>query len=73
MAKSPVGLQRLARAAPPRATVIRCLRPDGDLSFHLRPAPELNVQPILRRHCPVFCLILTLIAHAAPTLKASRH
>ena len=51
--KVPVGLQRRALPAAPRATVIRCLRPDGDL-FYLRHAPNPKAQPILLLHCPVF-------------------
>jgi len=51
--KVPVGHQRLAIAAPPRTTVIRCLRPDGDI-FYLRYAPDPNAQPIVLLHCPVF-------------------
>jgi hypothetical protein len=51
--KVPVGLQRLSIAAPPRTTVIRCLRPDGDL-FYLRHAPNPKIRPILLLHCPVF-------------------
>jgi hypothetical protein len=49
----PVGAQRPALAAPPRATVIRCLRPDGD-SFYLRYAPAPQTQPFVLLHCPVF-------------------
>ena len=49
----PVGLQRLSIAAPPRTSVIRCLRPDGDL-FYLRHAPNPKTHPILLLHCPVF-------------------
>ena len=49
----PVGAQRLAIDAPPRATVIRCLRPDGDI-FYLRHEPEIEVKPVVLLHCPVF-------------------
>jgi hypothetical protein len=49
----PVGTQRQRIDAPPRATVIRCLRPDGDL-FYLRHAPDPNTKPIILLHCPVF-------------------
>ena len=52
-AQSPVGPERLALAAPPRATVIRCLRPDGD-RFCLRHTSDPKAQPIRLRHCPVF-------------------
>lgn len=34
----PVGAQRQPIEAPPRSTVIRCLRPDGDI-YYLRHAP----------------------------------
>jgi hypothetical protein len=51
--KAPVGSQRQAIAAPPRSTVIRCLRPDGDI-FYLRHAPDPNTKPIVLLHCPVF-------------------
>jgi hypothetical protein len=39
--------------APPRSTVIRCLRPDGDL-YYLRHAPDLKAKPIVLLHGPVF-------------------
>jgi transposase InsO family protein len=51
--KVPVGLQRLSIAAPPRTTVIRCLRPDGDL-FYLRHAPDPKATPVVLLHQPVF-------------------
>ena len=51
--KVPVGLQRQALAAPPRSSVVRCLRPDGDV-FYLRHAPVPNIKPIVLLHCPVF-------------------
>jgi hypothetical protein len=51
--KVPVGLHRQRLDAPPRSTVIRCLRPDGDI-FYLRHAPEKEVHPIVLLHCPVF-------------------
>jgi len=51
--KVPVGPHRLPIAAPPRSTVLRCLRPDGDL-FYLRSAPDPQSKPILLLHCPVF-------------------
>ena len=51
--KVPVGSQRLAIDAPPRSTVLRCLRPDGDI-FFLRHAPDPNLKPILLLHHPVF-------------------
>jgi len=51
--KVPVGAQRHAIAAPPRSTVIRCLRPDGDI-YYLRYAPDPKAKPIVLLHCPVF-------------------
>ena len=49
----PVRHQRLRIDAPPRSSVIRCLRPDGDF-FYLRHAPDKNAKPILLLHVPVF-------------------
>jgi len=49
----PVGSQRHPLDAPPRSTVIRCLRPDGDI-YYLRHAPDQNAKPIVLLHCPVF-------------------
>lgn len=51
--KVPVGPHRMAIAAPPRSTVLRCLRHDGDV-FYLRHAPDPQSKPILLLHCPVF-------------------
>ena len=51
--KVPVGDQRHFIAAPPRATVIRCLRPDGDL-YYLRHAPDPKAKPLVLLHVPVF-------------------
>ena len=51
--KVPVGSQRLAIDAPPRSTVIRCLRPDGDI-FYLRHEPDIKAKPVILLHCPVF-------------------
>ena len=51
--KVPVGTQRHSVDAPPRSTVIRCLRPDGD-SYYLRYAPHPDTKPIVLLHCPVF-------------------
>ena len=51
--KVPVGAQRQVIDAPPRSTVIRCLRPDGDI-YYLRQAPKPNTKPIVLLHCPVF-------------------
>jgi hypothetical protein len=51
--KVPVGAQRQSVAAPPRSTVIRCLRPDGDI-YYLRHAPDPAAKPIVLLHCPVF-------------------
>jgi transposase InsO family protein len=51
--KVPVGTQRLSINAPPRSTIIRCLRPDGDL-FFLRHPPNPKANPILLLHHPVF-------------------
>jgi hypothetical protein len=49
----PVGPLRLPIQAPPRSTVLRCLRPDGDL-FFLRSAPNPNLQPVVLLHHPPF-------------------
>jgi hypothetical protein len=49
--KGPVGDQRQAIDAPPRSSVIRCLRLDGDI-FHLRHAPDPKTKPIVLLHCP---------------------
>ncbi len=51
--KVPVGQQRCSLKAPPRSTVIRCLRPDGDIYF-LRHAPNLTHVPTVLLHCPAF-------------------
>jgi len=51
--KVPVGAHRQTVEAPPRSTVIRCLRPDGDI-FYLRRAPDPNAMPIVLLHVPVF-------------------
>jgi hypothetical protein len=51
--KVPLGPHRLPIAAPPRSTVWRCQRPDGDV-FYLRHAPNPKAKPILLLHCPVF-------------------
>jgi hypothetical protein len=51
--KVPAGSQRQAIEAPPRATVIRCLRPDGDI-YYLRHAPNPKAKPIVLLHVPVF-------------------
>jgi transposase InsO family protein len=51
--KVPVGSQRQSVEAPPRSTVIRCLRPDGDI-YYLRHAPDPKAKPIVLLHCPVF-------------------
>ena len=51
--KVPVGLHRHSLDAPPRSTVIRCLRPDGDI-FYLRHSPQPQAKPIVLLHCPVF-------------------
>ena len=51
--KVPVALQRQHVESPPRSTVIRCLRPDGDV-FYLRHAPNPEAKPIVLLHCPVF-------------------
>jgi hypothetical protein len=49
----PVGSQRHSIDAPPRPTVIRCLRPDGDV-FYLRHAPNPTTKPLVLLHCPGF-------------------
>lgn len=51
--KVPVGTTRQSLNAPPRSTVIRCLRPDGDI-FYLRHAPDPKLKPVVLLHCPVF-------------------
>ena len=51
--KVPVGSQRQTIDAPPRSTVIRSLRPDGDI-YYLRHAPDPKAKPIVLLHCPVF-------------------
>ena len=51
--KVPAGSQRLSIDAPPRSTVVHCLRPDGDI-YYLRHAPDLKAKPLLLLHCPVF-------------------
>ena len=51
--KVPVGPQRLAIDAQPRSTVIRCLRPDGDI-YYLRQAPDPEAKPAVLLHCHVF-------------------
>jgi len=51
--KVPVGAQRHPIDASPRSTVIRCLRPDGDI-YYLRQAPDKNAKPVVLLHCPVF-------------------
>ena len=51
--KVPVASLRQPIDAPPRTTVIRCLRPDGDI-YYLRHAPDPKAKPIVLLHCPVF-------------------
>jgi transposase InsO family protein len=51
--KVPVGHQRFSVSAPPRSSVIRCLRPDGD-TFFLRHAPDPKKLPAILLHSPVF-------------------
>ena len=51
--KVPVGAQRHTINAPPRSSIIRCLRPDGDV-YYLRYAPDPKAKPIILLHCPVF-------------------
>ena len=52
--KVPAGSQHQATDAPPRSTVIRCLRPDGDIDY-LRHASNPKAKPLLLLlHCPVF-------------------
>jgi hypothetical protein len=51
--KVPVGDQRHTLAAPPRSTVIRCLRPDGDI-YYLRHAPNPTAEPFVLLHVRVF-------------------
>ena len=51
--KVPVGSQRQPIDAPPRSSVIRCLRPDGDI-FYLQHAPNPKAKPITLLHVPVF-------------------
>jgi hypothetical protein len=49
----PVGHLRHPIEATPRTTVVRCLRPDGDI-YYLRHAPDPKAKPIVLLHCPVF-------------------
>ena len=51
--KVPVGAQLHSLDAPPRSTVIRCLRLDGDI-YYLRHAPDPAAKPLVLLHCPVF-------------------
>jgi transposase InsO family protein len=51
--KVPVGTQRQAIEAPPRSSVIRCVRPDGDI-YYLRHAPNPKAKPFVLLHVPVF-------------------
>jgi hypothetical protein len=51
--KVPVGHSRFSIDAPPRSSVIRCLRPDGDIYF-LQSAPKPQKQPVVLLHHPVF-------------------
>ena len=51
--KVPVGLARHSIDAPPRSTVLRCLRPDGDI-YYLRAAPDPQPKPLVLLHGPVF-------------------
>lgn len=51
--KVPIGHLRASIDAPPRSTVIRCLRPDGDIYF-LRSAPHPQKQPVILLHHPIF-------------------
>lgn len=49
--KVPVGPDRRSLDAPPKSTVTRCLRPDGDL-FYLKHPPHPNAKPIVLLHVP---------------------
>lgn len=51
--KVPVGSQRLSIDAPPRSSVVRCLRPDGEVYF-LKEPPNTQNTPSVLLHCPVF-------------------
>jgi len=51
--KVPVGTQRHSLNVPPRTTVTRCLRPDGDI-YYLRHDPNPKTKPEVLLHCPVF-------------------
>lgn len=51
--KVPVGDQRHLIDAPPRSTLIRCLRPDGD-TYYLRHTPDSKAKPLVLLHIPVF-------------------
>ena len=50
--KVPVGSQLQPIDAPPRSTVLRCLRPDGGI-YNFHPAPDPHAKHIVLRHCPV--------------------
>jgi len=51
--KVPAGSQRHPINAPPRSSVIRCLRPNGDI-FYLQHAPDPKTKPTVLLHIPVF-------------------
>jgi hypothetical protein len=51
--KVPLGPHRMTIGAPPRSSVLRCQRYDGDV-FYLRHAPDPNAKPSLLLHCPAF-------------------
>lgn len=51
--KVAAGSQRMTIEAPRRSTVIRCLRPDGDIYF-LQGEPQAQHKPVVLLHCPIF-------------------
>jgi hypothetical protein len=51
--KVPIGSQRQSVDAPPRSTLIRCLKPDGDI-YYLRHSPHPKEKPVILLHCPIF-------------------
>jgi hypothetical protein len=70
--KVPVGTDCRSLDAPPRATVIRCLRLDGDL-FYLQKPPNSKAKPVVLLHVPRFQLLSpVLLARIIPALFVTR-
>lgn len=51
--KVPTGHLRSSIDAPPRSSVVRCLRPDGDI-YYLRSGPDPKNLPVVLLHHPIF-------------------